>query len=240
MYVFICLPPVCKLRRASSFSAAHRLSSWGAWAWLRCSVWDLSSLTRDRTHLPCTGRQILNPGPRGVPSPSISENHWLVSGKALEHTPRGPATPLPGGPTGTSSYVRQHTRARVFRAALVFIAPNWKRPKHPPGVECLSAARNDTGMRLNRVLPCRTAGTNLANKLLSERSQTPKTTGHAIYTAKLKARKNTLEGRAGASGSSAGGQTQRSCYHFPFLNLGGNFMGCSLCENSPSCTLNNL
>ena len=167
-------------------------------------MWDLSSLTRDWTHLPCTGRQILNPGPGGVPSPSISENHWLVSGKALEHTRCGPATPLPGGPTGTSWYVCQRTRARVFRATLVCIARNWKRPKHPPGVECVSAARNDTGTRLNRVLPCRTAGTNLANKLLRERSQTPKTTGRAIYMATFKTRKSTPEGTAGASGPSAG------------------------------------
>ena len=29
-------------------------------AWLLCSTWDLSSLTRDRTHIPCNARQILN------------------------------------------------------------------------------------------------------------------------------------------------------------------------------------
>ena len=28
--------------------------------------------------------------------------------------------------------------------------------------------------------------------------------------------------------------------HLLFLNLGGNFMGYSLCENSPSCILNDL
>ena len=37
-------------------------SSWGAWAQLPV-VWDLSSPTRDRTWVPCTGRQILNHWP---------------------------------------------------------------------------------------------------------------------------------------------------------------------------------
>ena len=41
-------------------SRVHRLSSWGAWAWLPCSMWDLSSLTKDRTFVSCIGRQILN------------------------------------------------------------------------------------------------------------------------------------------------------------------------------------
>ena len=34
------------------------LSSCGAWAKLSCSMWDLSSLTRDRTRIPGTGRRI--------------------------------------------------------------------------------------------------------------------------------------------------------------------------------------
>ena len=32
----------------------------GAWAWLLCSMWDLSSWTRDRTCVPCSGRWRLN------------------------------------------------------------------------------------------------------------------------------------------------------------------------------------
>ena len=35
-------------------------SSCSMWALLPHSVWDLSSLTRDRTHIPCIGRWILN------------------------------------------------------------------------------------------------------------------------------------------------------------------------------------
>ena len=35
-------------------------SSCGAQAKLPCSMWNLSSLTRDRSHIPCIGRWILN------------------------------------------------------------------------------------------------------------------------------------------------------------------------------------
>ena len=38
----------------------HRLSSYGILAYLLCGTWDLSSPTRDQTHVPCIGRQILN------------------------------------------------------------------------------------------------------------------------------------------------------------------------------------
>ena len=47
-----------------SFTAAHGLSSYGAWASvvaeLFCSMWDLSFPTRDGTRLPCFARQVLN------------------------------------------------------------------------------------------------------------------------------------------------------------------------------------
>ena len=46
--------------RIGSVGAAHRLISCGAWAQLPHGMWDLSSLTRDRTHVPCIGRWILN------------------------------------------------------------------------------------------------------------------------------------------------------------------------------------
>ena len=36
-----------------------RVSSWGTWAQLPGGMWDLNSLTRDRTHTPCIGRAIL-------------------------------------------------------------------------------------------------------------------------------------------------------------------------------------
>ena len=34
-------------------------SSCAVWAWLPCSMWDLSSLTRDQTQVPCAGRCLL-------------------------------------------------------------------------------------------------------------------------------------------------------------------------------------
>ena len=36
------------------------LSSCGGWALLLCSIWNVSTLTRDQTHLPCIARWILN------------------------------------------------------------------------------------------------------------------------------------------------------------------------------------
>ena len=38
----------------------HGLSNCGTRAQLLNGMWDLSSLTRDQTHFPCLGRQILN------------------------------------------------------------------------------------------------------------------------------------------------------------------------------------
>ena len=43
-----------------SLVVVHGLSSCGVPAQLPCNMWDLSSLTRDRTRIPCIGRQILN------------------------------------------------------------------------------------------------------------------------------------------------------------------------------------
>ena len=43
----------------SSLVVAHELSSCGAQAYLPCSMWDLSSMTRDRTRVSCIARQIL-------------------------------------------------------------------------------------------------------------------------------------------------------------------------------------
>ena len=49
-----------------SFTATHRLlvvaywlSSCGTQAWLLCSMWDLSSPTKDQTFILCIARQIL-------------------------------------------------------------------------------------------------------------------------------------------------------------------------------------
>ena len=55
-------------RHVASFIAKHRLSC-AAWAQGLCGMWDLGSLTRDWTHVPCISRQILNPWiTREVPS----------------------------------------------------------------------------------------------------------------------------------------------------------------------------
>ena len=44
----------------STGSRVRGISSCEAWAQLSCSVWDLSVLTKDCTHVPCTGRRILS------------------------------------------------------------------------------------------------------------------------------------------------------------------------------------
>ena len=74
-----------------SLVVACGLSSCGAWASLPCGMWDLSSLTRDRTRVPCVGRRILN--------------HWTASeaprARLLTCTCRG--LPVSGGAACTSS-----------------------------------------------------------------------------------------------------------------------------------------
>ena len=50
---------LCSLRHTGSLFEACRLSSCGTQAQLPCGMWDLSSPTRDRTCVPCLGRQIL-------------------------------------------------------------------------------------------------------------------------------------------------------------------------------------
>ena len=47
-----------------SLVVAHRLSC-GEWARLPCGMWNLSSLTRDRTHIPSIARRFLITGPLG-------------------------------------------------------------------------------------------------------------------------------------------------------------------------------
>ena len=42
------------------FCCSMQTSNCGMWAQFLCSMQDLSSLTRDWTHIPCTARQILN------------------------------------------------------------------------------------------------------------------------------------------------------------------------------------
>ena len=43
-----------------SLAEACGLGSCGVQAWLPQGMWDLSSLTRDQTHVPCIERQVLN------------------------------------------------------------------------------------------------------------------------------------------------------------------------------------
>ena len=60
--VFWLLPScgACVPERVASVYVAYRLSSCGVWAQLPHGIWDLSSPVRDRTSIPCIGRQILN------------------------------------------------------------------------------------------------------------------------------------------------------------------------------------
>ena len=56
---------LCSLQPMDSLVEAHELSSCGAWALLPCGMWDLSSPTRDRTHVPCIGGGFFTTGPSG-------------------------------------------------------------------------------------------------------------------------------------------------------------------------------
>ena len=51
---------LCSLQHAGSLVEVHKLSSCGTRAQSPRSIWDLSSLTRDRTCVPCIGRRILH------------------------------------------------------------------------------------------------------------------------------------------------------------------------------------
>ena len=53
-------------------------SSRGTWAYLPCGIWDLSSPTRDRTHVPCIGTWILDHWTiREVPSIYLLADIWV-------------------------------------------------------------------------------------------------------------------------------------------------------------------
>ena len=47
-------------RHTDSLLVVCRLCSCGMWSYLLHSMWDLNSLTRNQTHVPCIARQILN------------------------------------------------------------------------------------------------------------------------------------------------------------------------------------
>ena len=60
------------LQDLGSGVAVLRLSIWGIQVQLPRGMWDLSSLTNDRTHVPYTGRQILYHWTnKEVPSPEF-------------------------------------------------------------------------------------------------------------------------------------------------------------------------
>ena len=61
------------LRQAGSFLAVHGLSSCGMWARLLPEMWDLSSQTRDGTHVPAVTRE--------------SVNHWTTRDVRLIYFP---------------------------------------------------------------------------------------------------------------------------------------------------------
>ena len=71
-------------------------SSCSAQAKLSCSTWDLSSLTRDRRHIPCIGRWILN--------------HWTT-----REVPRAKLYPCPrhGFSSSQSSSVRKRVATKA-------------------------------------------------------------------------------------------------------------------------------
>ena len=52
--------PQASLSLRSSGSRTFGLGSYGARTWLPWGMWNLRSLSRDQTHVPCIGRQILN------------------------------------------------------------------------------------------------------------------------------------------------------------------------------------
>ena len=64
----------CKAHKIQCGSRAleHRLSSCGTWAELLCGLGDFSSQTRDRTCVPCVGRQIPNHWTTGKPRSTSS------------------------------------------------------------------------------------------------------------------------------------------------------------------------
>ena len=56
------------LSSLGAWALEPRLDSCSTWLQLPCDMWDLSSQTRDRAHVPCIGRRILNHWPtREVP-----------------------------------------------------------------------------------------------------------------------------------------------------------------------------
>ena len=59
IYLFIWLHSVY-FQHGGLFVGLTVFSSCGTQAWLPHGRWDLSSQTRDQTHVPCIGRQILN------------------------------------------------------------------------------------------------------------------------------------------------------------------------------------
>ena len=57
LFTFGCLCLHCSTW--TSLVAVHGISGCDTWVYLLHNMWHLSSLTRDRTHIPCIGRQIL-------------------------------------------------------------------------------------------------------------------------------------------------------------------------------------
>ena len=54
--------------------------SCGVWTWLLCSTWNLSALTKDQTHVPCTARGFLTTGPPGKSLPICFNRDMLNCG----------------------------------------------------------------------------------------------------------------------------------------------------------------
>ena len=98
-YLFGCVSFSCSISllcQAGSFVVVHRLSSCGAQASLRLSMWDPSSATRDLACIPCLARQILNHWTtKEVPtlySFQLTSGHQQSLGKATAVHPVAPSS----------------------------------------------------------------------------------------------------------------------------------------------------
>ena len=60
IFIFFNIYFIWQYLPVGSFTAVHGCSSCGNQAWLLGDLWDLSSLTRHRTHIPCTAKRNLN------------------------------------------------------------------------------------------------------------------------------------------------------------------------------------
>ena len=79
-----CVMGALSLRHTDSLFAVQGLSSCSTQAELLCGMWDLSSLTRDQTHVLCIARVIPNHWTvREVPRQHIKKQRYYFTNKGL-------------------------------------------------------------------------------------------------------------------------------------------------------------